>query len=58
MVRTVTNKHRAVSEANNLRRRKAAATLAAILDAQTAVEHAATYLIKEPTYDSILTGAA
>ena len=32
--------------------------LAATLGAQTAVEYAATYLIKEPMYDSILTGAA
>jgi hypothetical protein len=33
-------------------------TLITVLDAQTAAEHAATHLIKEPMYDSILTSAA
>ena len=32
--------------------------LVAILGAQTAAKYVATYLIKEPMYDSILTGAA
>ena len=32
--------------------------LVAILGAQTVAKYAATYLIKEPMYDSILTGAA
>jgi hypothetical protein len=35
-----------------------AAVLVVILGAQTAVEYAARYLIKEPMYDSIFTGAA
>jgi len=59
MARIVSNKHRATSEANSSRcRREAVAALVVILGAQTAAEYAATYLIKEPMYDSILTGAA
>ena len=58
MTKIVSNKHRAALEANDLRRRRAITTLVAILGAQTAVKYAATYLIKEPMYDSALTGSA
>jgi len=59
MARITSNKRRATSEANDSRRRReASAALVAVLGAQTAVEYAATYLIKEPMYNSILTGAA
>ena len=56
--RIVSSKHRAASEANNLRRRRATTTLIAIPGAQAAVKYAATYLIKEPMYNSALTGSA
>ena len=59
MARAALNERRATLEAADLRRRReAAAALVVILGAQTAVEYAATYLIKEPMYDSIFTGAA
>lgn len=58
MTRIVSSKHRAASEANDLRRRRAITTLVAILAAQVAVKYAATYLIKEPMYDSAFTGSA
>lgn len=55
----IQHRRRADTEANDLRhRRAAAAALVVILGAQTAVEYAATYLIKEPMYDSVFTGAA
>jgi hypothetical protein len=57
MTRIILSKHRAASKASGLRRRRAVTALVAILGAQTAVKYAATYLIKEPMYDSILTGA-
>ena len=59
MARSALNKRRTASENNGSRRRReAAAALVTVLGAQTAVEYAATYLIKEPMYDSVLTGAA
>ena len=58
MTRIVSSKHRAASEANNLHRQRATTTLVAILGAQVAVKYAATYLIKEPMYDSAFTGSA
>ena len=59
MPKTISSKRRAVSEANGLRRRKeTTAVLIVILAAQTVVEYAATYLMKEPIYDSVLTGIA
>ena len=59
MTKVVSSKRRVTSEANKLRRqREAMSALAAILGAQTAVEYMTTYLIKEPMYDSIFTGAA
>jgi len=59
MARAISNKRAAASETNALhRRREVAAALVAVLGARTAVEYAATYLIKNPVYNSILTGAA
>ena len=59
MARTVLKKQRAASEAANSRRlRDVTAVLITILGAQTAVEYVATYLVKEPMYNSIFTGAA
>jgi len=59
MEKAISGKRRATSKANGLRRRReAAAALIVILGAQTTVEYAATYIIKEPMYDSIFTGAA
>ena len=59
MARIVSNKHRTTSEATSSRcRREVAAALVAVLGAQTAAGCAATYLIKKPMYDSILTDAA
>jgi len=59
MEKAILGERRATSEANGLRRRReATAALIVILGAQTTVEYAATYLIKEPMYDSIFTGAA
>ena len=58
MARATLSKRKAASEAKHSRRRReAAAALVAILGAQTATEYATTYLLKEPMYDSILTGA-
>ena len=59
MARAAPNKHRATSEAVDLRRRREAAiVLVVILGAQTVVEYVATYLVKEPMYNSVFTGAA
>ena len=59
MARAALNERRATLEAADSRRRREAATVfVVILGAQTAVEYAATYFIKEPMYDSIFTGAA
>ena len=57
MPKAISSKRKA-SEVNDLRRRREAAALVVILGAQTAVEYAARYLIKEPMYNSIFTGAA
>ena len=59
MARAAANKQRAASEASSSRRhREATAALVAIIGAQTVIDYAATYLIKEPMYDSVFTGAA
>ena len=57
MTRIISSKRKAISEVNSLHHRRAAMALVAILGAQTAAKYAATYLIKEPMYNSILTGA-
>ena len=58
MTKMVSNKRKAASEANRLRRRReATSALVAILGAQTAIKYMTTYLVKEPMYNSMFTGA-
>jgi len=51
------NKCRVTSKANNSHCQREAVAAVAVLGAQTAAEYPTTYLIKEPMYNSILTGA-
>ena len=59
MAMAAPNGHRAASEVVDLHRQKEAAIMLIVVPgAQTAVEYAATYLVKGPMYNSVFTGAA
>ena len=58
MTQDAVSKCKAASKANYLCHQRKVAMLTTTLGTQTVVEYAATYLIKEPMYDSILTSAA